>query len=160
MTTTEATALWCDNFDADLLTVVPGVDDALGDIADMQLWTHCRPTDGRINSPAAWHTDLGLTAFFSTDRDRPPAPAHYLTNDPLVRCTFLEAVRDEWIHSSVIVVDGLVVWEPPVRQFERLMYDVRGWQILPDGEREAVRGDVVASLLDAAERVRRIVART
>jgi hypothetical protein len=149
--------VWCDSFDADLLKVVPGAAEALGETAGLELTTFSRTTGGKINAPSCWHADAGLASFFWTGPQHKPGPFYY-TNQPEAACTFLEAVRDEWVHSAVVVVDGWVVWCPPVRLMERLMYDLRGWTVLDGGEREKIRGDVLASLRSAAMRVARIPA--
>lgn len=152
------TSLWCDTFDADLLKVVPDAAHALGAAGDVELITHCRPgPDGRINHPVGWWTDHGLTSFFSTP-DRPPAPAGYWTLERLVPCTFLDVVRDEWIHGAAVVVHGQLVWRPPQDAFARLMSDVRGWarasgDVMGDTEREWIRSMVVLDLAAAAERL-------
>ena len=49
-----SSGLWCDTFDADLLKVVPGAEEALGDTAAIELLTYSNPTNGKINCPAAW----------------------------------------------------------------------------------------------------------
>lgn len=151
MTTTDSmnAALWCDTFDADLLAVVPGAIAALGPAANLELWTYSNPTNGRINCPAAWHTDFGLAAFFST-RDRSPTPAHSWTRDPLVECTFLEVVRDEWVHSQVVIVNNRVVWTPPADLMQDLMYDLRGWSPLHDDDRAERQSEVRRQLTKAA----------
>lgn len=149
--------LWCEGFDADLLAVVPGALDELGDTADVKLWTYSTPTNGKINCPASWWTDAGLASFFSTT-DRSPIPASFRTSDPLVDCTFLEAIRDEWVHQSLILVNGVLVWRPPARAMEQLMYDVRGWHRvkLTDDERDEIRDEVLTSLADAVFRLRSV----
>jgi len=60
------------------------------------------------------------------------------------------------VHSCVVVVNRHVVWRPPCRLMERLMYDVRGWTPLADEEREQVRGEVRESLRSAAECLRTV----
>ena len=159
MNTETATGpLWCETFDADLLAVVPGAAAALGHAGDVELHTYCDPTNGRINCPSSWWTDEGLAAFFSTpDRDPRPSP-HYWTASPLVRCTFLEVVRDEWVHGAIVVVNDQIVWQPPARHMERLMWDMRGWGTpLDDGERIDLHEDVMQSLEEAAELVARVL---
>jgi len=141
--------MWCDDFDADLLAVVPGAAQALGETASIRLETFSSLTGGKINCPSAWNTDAGLVAFFWTAPEFRP-PASYVTDDPVAECTFLEAVRDEWVHSSTISVNGRIVWRPPVRLMERLMYDLRGWTVLTGREREAIQQDVRRSLTAAA----------
>ena len=146
--------LWCDDFDADLPKVVPGALAALGDAADVELRTYCRPTNDRINCPASWHTDLGLTAYFSTPDFGQPQPLGYVTTkDELVPCTFWEVVRDEWIHESVVVVNRQWIWTPPGRLRYDLMADLRGWTPLDDLKRAAIQRNVCAGLEAAAERL-------
>jgi len=141
--------MWCDDFDADLLAVVPGAAQALGETAGIRLETFSRLTGGKINCPSAWNTDAGLVAFFWTAPEFRP-PASYSTDHPVVPCTFLEAVRDEWVHSCAVSVNRRIVWRPPVRLMERLMYDLRGWTVLTGREREATRQAVRRSLTAAA----------
>ncbi len=144
--------MWCDTFDADLLKVVPGAAETLAGTAGVKLETHSRPTDGKINCPSAWWTDGGLTSFFWTDPGLAP-PAGYVTDDPVVECTFLEAVRDEWVHGAVLCVNRRTVWRPPVRLMEKLMFDLRGWTVLDDAEREYIRKSVCKSLSGAVARL-------
>lgn len=144
--------MWCDDFDADLLKVVPGADGALGPAASVQLQTYSRLTDGKINHPSCWHTDAGIAAFFWTAPEGRP-PADYSTDDPPAECTFLEAVRDEWVHDCVICVNRHVVWQPLRRLMERLMYDVRGWTVLTEAQRTDTCQSVLRSLEVAAQRL-------
>jgi hypothetical protein len=144
--------MWCDSFDADLLKVVPGAAETLAGTAGVKLETHSSPTDGKINCPSAWWTDEGLAAFFWTDPEL-AAPAGYITDDPVVECTFLEAVRDEWVHGQILCVNRRVVWRPPARLMEKLMFDLRGWTVLTDAEREDIRKSVRKSLSAAAARL-------
>jgi hypothetical protein len=144
--------MWCDSFDADLLAVVPGAAEALGESASIALETYSRLTGGKINCPSAWNDDQGLTAFFWTSPQYRP-DAFWSTEEPVVSCTFLEAVRDEWVHSCAVAVNGSVVWRPPVRLMERLMYDVRRWTVLPGAERDGIRRNVLHSLERAADRL-------
>jgi hypothetical protein len=141
--------VWCDDFDADLLKVVPGAAEALGESAGIRMQTYSYLTDGKINCPASWNGD---GAFFWTRPDGRPGP-YYWTSKPVVGCTFLEAIRDEWIHTSTVIVDGAVIWRPMWREFEKLMYDIRGWTVLPDGDRLAIQDLVRATLREAALRM-------
>jgi hypothetical protein len=149
--------VWCDDFDADLLAVVPGAAEALGEAAGVKLLTYSTLTDGKINCPSAWNTyDGSLIAYFWTAPEHRPNAAWY-TTDPVVGCTFLEAVRDEWVHSCTIAVNWHVIWKPPDRLMEKLMYDLRGWGTPLAGEqREQIRGDVLASLRAAAGRLTQV----
>lgn len=148
--------MWCDDFDADLLRIVPGAAEALGAAADVRLTTRSHVTGGRINLPSCWHTDRGLAAFFWTHPEGMP-PACYVTSEPEAGCTFLEAVRDEWVHTCLIVVDHQLIWRPRWSWLDKLMYDVRGWTVLEDAERERIRQSVRDSLRTAAYKLRRLV---
>jgi hypothetical protein len=147
------TGMWCDTFDADLLKVVPGAEDALGDTAGVRLLTYSTLTNGKINCPASWN---GAGAFFWTSPDHQPDRSWH-TGKPVAGCTFLEAVRDEWVHCAALNVNGALVWQAPVRLMERLMYDVRGWTVLADAGRAEIRGWVLASLDAAARRLRAVL---
>lgn len=149
--------LWCDGFDADLLKVVPGAAEALGGTAGAALETYSHPTNGKINCPSAWWEDGGLLAYFWTDPAFGPPPG-YSTDAPVVACTFLEAVRDEWVHGSVVAVNRRFVWEPPEAAMMRLMHDLRGRDVLPDAVRADLRWGVLRSLEAAAGRLRAVVA--
>ncbi len=149
--------MWCDTFDADLLKTVPGAAEALGDTAGVKLWTYSRTTDGAINCPSAWHTPQGLTSFFWADDPAGRPDAYFSTDAPVTACTFLEAVRDEWIHGAVISVHGPVIWRPLQQSQLRLMYDLRGWTPLQDGERAKTRARVRWSLEQAAARLRELL---
>jgi len=152
-----AKGMWCDTFDADLLAVVPGAAEALGPAASIRLSTYSRLTGGKINCPSVWNAGAGLVAFFWTAPEYRP-DAGYVTSTPVAECTFLEAVRDEWVHSCAISVNGRIVWRPPVRLMERLMYDLRGWTVLADGDREEIRFRVRGSLEHAARRLAKAIA--
>jgi hypothetical protein len=146
-------SMWCDDFDADLLRVVPGAAEVLGTAAGIRLTTRAYVTDGTINHPLCWHTDQGIAAFFWTC-DAGRSPAGYVTNDREIGCTFLEAVRDEWVHDCLIVVDRRLIWRPrPNRWMMPLMYDVRGWKVLDDSAREQIRQSVCDSLRTAAAKL-------
>lgn len=144
--------MWCDDLDVDLIRVVPGAVEALGDAADVQLRTFSNLTDGTINHPACWSTDFGFTSFFWTDELYRP-PASYRTDAPEVGCTFLEAIRDEWVHSCLIAVNRRIVWRPRPGWLDRLMYDVRGITVLEDNIREQIREAVRDSLRTAAAKL-------
>ena len=97
--------------------------------------------------------DEGLVAFFWTGPEFQP-DACYVAGDPVVPCTFLEVIRDEWVHGQVVSVNRQIVWRPPERLMDRLMYDLRGWTVLGDAERTLTRVLVLASLDLAARRCR------
>lgn len=118
---------WSDNFDADLLKVIPETEEILGETANIQLWTHGGLTDGKLNHPSCWNTDVGMTAFFGF-KQTGFKPDAFWTDRPLVSCTFLEACRDAWVHGFVIGVDGYEVADFCSTQgiLLELMHDLRG----------------------------------
>lgn len=144
--------MWCDSFDADLLKVVPGAAEALGDLASLRLTTYSNLAGGRINHPSCWNMAVGTCAWFWTREDGKPDPS-YWTDAPEAECTLLEAVRDEWVHGCIIVVDHAIAWRPPNQLMTRLMYDLRGWTIMTDEAREKCRENVRASLRAVAGRL-------
>lgn len=148
--------MWCDTFDADLLKVVPSATETLGDAASIQLRTQSYLTGGKINCPSCWNTHDGLAAFFwTTEQFR--LDASYLTDAPEAECTFGEAVRDEWVHGCLIVVNRQLIWRPRHRWMEQLMYDIRGWTVLEDAEREVIRQAVRDSLRTAAGKMLELI---
>lgn len=153
-------AMWCDGFDCDLPTVVPGSREALGDTAEQKLFTYSMPTDGKINCPSAWNEVEGLVSYFgfkdpSTPRGRTPTAS-------VMECTFLEAVRDLWIHQHLLYVEGVQVWNPSMEStigqaFEVLMYHTRRWVPVPQVDVERYQKIVLFSLTEAADRLRCLV---
>ncbi len=103
-------AMWCDTFDMDLLKVIPGATELLADVGTISLKTHGEPDkrDGRLNHPSCWNHYAGMVAFFGFDS--PCKPDSFYTNAPVIECTFAEAIRDAWVHSLAVVVEGKVVW--------------------------------------------------
>jgi hypothetical protein len=148
---------WSDNFDMDLLKVFPDAVELCDHMEDLKLWTYSHTTLGRINCPSSWNTDLGLMAFFWTK-----IPAHhregnwsrfgffYTTDAPLVECTWLEVIRDEWSHQSVVNVNGLIVWRPGDLwpHFERIMWFVRDVTKTRDATTEQVQAALQAAVQD------------
>ena len=148
--------MWCDDFDADLPRVVPGALETLGDLADLPLTTYSRTTGGKINCPSCWSTYDGFVSFFWTAPEHRP-DSYYATSDPETACTFGEAVRDEWVHSTTVNIDGHQIWTPPARLMEALMSDLRGWTRLTDDRREHIQEQVRRSLAAAVGRLSLII---
>lgn len=154
----EQRPMWCDDFDVDLPKVVPGARQALGDVADVRLWTTGHETLGALNSPTMWNTDLGLTALFFRTPRRPEA--FYYTKAPLLECTFWEAIRDMWVHAGAMLVDGRLIadterWH---RHFETLLWQTRGWgNGFTPGKVERARGAVRRGIYAAAVEMRRLL---
>lgn len=127
---------WTDGLDVELLDVVPGVEDALGDDADVRLYTHCNaPTHGRLNHPVAWNADGGFVAYVGVSPAFVSVPG-YVGRARIVECTFAELWRDVWWHDlGVVLQSARRNSEWPMlrpnhvhRQFDALMWHVRGWR--------------------------------
>lgn len=149
--------MWCDDFDMDLPKVIPDAETLLGDMAGVTLFTHGNLTHGTLNHPTVWNHDLGLVAFFGFAEPRKPAA--FYTNKPLVECTFLEAVRDAWAHSFVMLVEGQPVLDAAALwpHFENIMWRTRGWaghEEAPVATAEAAVRIALARAADALRRVR------
>jgi hypothetical protein len=146
---------WSDDFDTDLLKVVPGAAAVLARADGVRLWTYGGTTHDRLNHPCVWGGNHGWSAFFGTHEGGWWLPGSYSPSKPLVECTWTEAVRDAWVHNYLIVVDGVPAWNNPRLNsvFTKLMYDVRGWTPLPDDELDRMRGNVLASLIAATRQI-------
>lgn len=136
---------WSDDFDMDLLKLFPDLPERLGEMAEVRLWVHGGESYGRLNHPSVWHDHEYMVAFFGLAPDATGKPGAYWTSDPVVECTWLETLRDEWPHQYTIVVGRRPVlratrWET----FGALMCDLRGHHPLPDAERERLRREVLA----------------
>lgn len=139
---------WSDDFDMDLLKLFPDLPDRIGPAVDIPLWTHGGESYGRLNHPSVW----GHVAFFGLTPGQPGKPAEYYTDAPVIECTWLEALRDAWPHTYMVVIDNCaLVWSSTRLQatFTKLMYDLRGWQKLPNGAADRLKGQVLASILAA-----------
>jgi len=126
---------WSDDFDMDLPKIIPDAKQLLGEHADLQLYTHGSKTFGRLNHPVVWNTEIGLVAYFG--RSSPMKPAMSYTDREIVRCTLWEAVRDAWAHTIIVVFEGSnPIWDgsKTYKQFEPIMYHIRGWRPLSDAD--------------------------
>lgn len=146
LTDADRTGMWCDNFDMDLLKVFPGVDRWFTR-APIVMWTLCRPTNGKINCPAAWWGAAGghcLGSFVFVQHWSPTYRRDesgwvniggYTTDDQWVMCTPLELVRDLWVHNNRTVlahqhsekVLGILKADLLARDFQAIMGAVRGY---------------------------------
>lgn len=120
---------WSDAFDGDLYRLLPEAEAWIAPLAARLLWVHGGVTKGRLNHPSAWHTNDGLTAFFTIHPGKDPRPGTYfLTQDPLVECTVEEALRDLIVHQLVMVVDGEKVadFNRITRHYFDLLFHARG----------------------------------
>lgn len=156
---TEAAArapFWSDDFDMDLLKIVPNLRQYLGASQNVELFTHGGTSHDRLNHPSCWHSNNGFVAFFGF-RDAAKA-AFYSTSAPLVSCTFEEAVRDCWPHDYEIIVEGQSVlngnefW----RDFEPIMASIRGYGPLSKADLENHVNAVTQRIRTAAETLLRV----
>lgn len=150
--------MWCDDFDMDLPKVVPMARDALGAIGDLELHTYGHVTNGKLNHPSVWNSNVGSVAFFGRP-GRVGKPASYYTNSPLVPCTLWEALRDAWCHDIVILFEGTPVWGDTWRQFEKLMWHTRGWRKLPEESADALRVEILDRIVACGEDVQKVIDR-
>lgn len=127
-------AFWSDDFDMDLVKVVPNVIEDLGPYAERRLWTVGHITNGRLNHPTVWNTH---GAFVWLDEPKLSRDEHgwfniggCVSNSQVVECTWLELLRDQWPHSYAFVLlpNQTFFPESPRRHFDNLMYDLRGWR--------------------------------
>ncbi len=130
--------MWCDDFDADLLRCVPGIEELFEPVAHLTLWTLCQPWGGKINSPAFWN---GLGCLFWLQDEEPEYERRAngwlrlengcSTDDPFVSCTPLEMARDLWCHAypTTIMAPGKTIKLHADRlqgAMMGLMYHLRG----------------------------------
>jgi hypothetical protein len=151
---------WSDDFDMDLLKVLPDLERRLGDAVDIPLWTYGNTTYGRLNCPAVWNGYDGFEAYFGTDDSGTWKPeGNWSSWDTPVVCTWLEVLRDVWVHHCIVHVDGRPVWNSQRHQavFDRLMYHLRGWPHGRPVDVDKVKGELLASILAATADLRTVV---
>jgi hypothetical protein len=126
--------MWCDDFDMDLLKIFPSTPQMLGDLANMPLWTVGGETDSKLNHPCVWNSH---GAFVWTDTPILPRDKHGWFNvggcvgdAPIVPCTLLEFLRDQWVHeyAAIVLPSRRVLPAPDMADFQDIMYDIRGWK--------------------------------
>lgn len=114
--------MWCDTFDGDLYKLVPDAKRLLegSPIRGIELKTEqtrvwpegVDPAKSELNHPCAWNGGSGFVAFFGFEGTG--RPSSYVTGarEPLiVTCTLEDALRDAWVHTLDVVVEGGVVWQ-------------------------------------------------
>lgn len=139
---------WSDDFDMDLLRVLPEVERWCAKAA-RPLYVHGGTTKGRLNSPTAWNHDLGFACFFFLNPACPEKPEHFWTDSQIVECTLLEVLRDLWVHGCYAFLGALPFWDSQALKdhFDALMYHGRGWKPLPEKEVRAHLDAVRISIL-------------
>jgi hypothetical protein len=153
---------WSDDFDMDLLKVLPETHAILGDAAHLVLYTHGHQWEGRLNHPAVWNDPrFESIAFFGSRPEGFIDSGYYTGSHALVECTFLEAVRDAWPHHYALFVDRQYVWSTVglMATFDALMWHRRGWQELPAASVEGHLAHLRRELREASTRIHRTSAR-
>lgn len=149
--------MWCDDFDMDLLKVFPETPELIGDLALVKLHVNGHVgKDGTLNHPSVWNGHHAMEAYFGFYD--PGVPHGYITNEPVVDCTFLEALRDCWPHHYAMIISGVIVWNSfdLDREFMTLMYDLRGWLKKKPQEIARCRENVIDSLKGARAIMKRL----
>jgi hypothetical protein len=108
----ELAPFWSDDFDMDLLKILPEVPELLGQLADVPLYVHgsVDPKNGRLHHPACYNGGFGFIAFFGLTATG-FLPPGYVAGREVVACTALEAIRDAWCHTYTIVLEGVTVFD-------------------------------------------------
>ena len=129
---------WSDDFDMDLPKLFPQLAQLLETTAEQKLWTIGHRTHGRLNHPAVWNSH---GAFVWMEKPNLKRDEHgwlninsCVSNEEEIECTWLELLRDQWPHGFPFILLPLRVHfpSPPYREFERIMYDLRGWHKYED----------------------------
>lgn len=163
--------MWCERFDGDLYRLVPEARAIVAPVAGFPLVTNGRLTDGALNHPSVWNHELGMIAWFA-ETDQAPgwtgpgkvAPEVFWTHEPLVACTFEQAVRDCWVHHYAIVLVGTgsmnhaptVIWNTSRMGWvlTDLLFHARGIRMMEPAAMEERRTIVTTSLAAAVARMK------
>lgn len=167
--------MWCDDFDMDLLKVLPEAEQLLAPLAGIRLYTTCHPTYGRVNLPCSWNDRVNFCCFvgFIAEEDGLPAegpqPLGYVTDAPVVEATAEELFRDLWSHQmrwvQMLTPHSSPGWPRSVEiwnsgqlasTFTDLMYDLRNWCRMRDEPRRRARSRALRSIALAAHRLQRV----
>jgi hypothetical protein len=132
----------------DLPKVLPKAWQLICAAPSVPIYTRGHESFGRLNHPSCWNTHLGLTAFFTLRQGVEPKPKSFWTTDPIRECTFAELMRDAWPHHYCAILDGRTLWNPQAlaRQFDAIMWDLRGWNESPNPDIEHVKAIVTRSI--------------
>jgi len=138
---------WSDGLDIDLYRLVPEARDAIGEDANVTLYTWSGPkTHGRLNHPTVWG-EVWPACVVGTSPESITMPRGYVTgpSESVTECTFEELCRDAWLHhySAVLDADFRLILCPERQWFNALMYSARGFFSVPD---EDIRLSKLASL--------------
>jgi hypothetical protein len=103
-----------EDWDGDLLKIIPQAAEIIAPVADVKLVTFGSVDDrGRLRHPSTWNGYDGSLAFFDFDAEPPTVskPEEFHTEQPIVRCTALEAFCDAWMHHYVLFIRQKSVWD-------------------------------------------------
>jgi hypothetical protein len=127
---------WSDDFDTDLLKVFPDVHKLLGATIDIPIWTIGHTSYGRLNCPSQWNMPFGC--FMWLDRPNYPRDKNgwiniggCVTNDREVEGTWIEWLRDAWVHGqgwTLLPVGTTFSCVDYNRCFYPIMANIRGWE--------------------------------
>ena len=130
----------CDQWDFDLLQVLPHLPRHLGHSANAILYTYGStwrdPDDPNaqetLQSPAVWNDHTGFVALFGFERVG-FKPAHYhVGGETLVACTFLEALRVCYGKGYNLYLNNRPLWNTAELRgpHQTLLGHVRDWKKL------------------------------
>ena len=146
--------MWYDTFDGDLFKLYPLAEKVIGKLGDVALFTHGSYwKDTRtLGHPSTWNSYHGSVAFFGFQT--PAKPASYWTDNPIVACTFEQALRDAWVHNYIIYVQQQPIWNgfEMRNTMQKLLFDTRGIFKLDPAEKDAFLLQVDTSILHACWR--------
>ena len=160
-----------ENWDFDLLKLIPQAEAILAPVADAQLVTiGSADREGRLEHPSVWNHERGMVAFFGlldgmgrssgVNTWKPPI---YSTEQPIVTCSALEAFADAWAHGYLLCVEHEMIWD--AYKFRNLlmslMYDARGYKgyALPEQLRREKQNRVAKNLRLAVGRLEDLIER-
>jgi hypothetical protein len=129
----EREKFWSDDFDLDLLKIFPELENQLNGMAGTKLWTVGHETYGRLNHPNIWNSH---GAYVWSERPLLPRDEKgwfkigaCVGNEPVIECTWLEILRDSWVHGYGFILLPSGVYFPAADRnlFDQIMYHHRGW---------------------------------
>lgn len=143
--------MWYDNFDGDLFKLYPIAKNLIGNLGAVPLFTHGSHwrEENTLGHPAVWNGYNGMQAFFGFKT--PAKPPSFWTYNPIIACTFEQAVRDAWCHDYILFVEREKIWNAFELQtvMMDLVFDARSTRKLSATEKEERLMLVDASLCRA-----------
>lgn len=159
---------WSEDFDMDLLKILPGLRDDISFIAGCPLYTFgSLSREGMFSHPAVWNSDVGMSALFFVDEPQLIRDEHgwvsiggCVTDDPVCEITALDAIRDCWCHNYTLHLEGRRVIASSLRFYNSHFYPLmafrRGWKEVPDHDR--IVNDVHGWAVQGARNIEVVVA--